>query len=401
MIEPVSDPDWARLLAAARRSLERTGGSLEGVVTIAMPSDAERRLVIGITGVHRSTEAQRIAVRLSELDAYLEQTTGLGLVATFAAADGLPLRDRPAERRLEAAARAAALSLAQSSTRAGEAWFERWLATLRGDGTLTRIIRVGADLGAAVRVLEALPGTDEPMAVFAERVLNDTKALNDATLRALVVRAIAQWQEAEVPTTAEHERALWESVGVVPDDLASQVLVLNLPAGGGIVADWLNGAAQIGLPIRLTLQQLRLTPLAVCAPQLFVTENPAVLRAASALGASAPAMVCTEGMPSAAAHRLLACAPGAVLWWRNDFDWPGIRMLTLAQRRYVHSRPWRMSAADYLGACGEGPTLVGSPVPTPWDPPLAQTMARVGRAVMEERLLPVLLDDLRAGAEQY
>ncbi len=365
-------------------------------MTLATPSDVERRLVIGVTGVHRSVASQRVAVRLTDLDAYLTQGFGRGLVATLAAADGLPLRDRPGERRLEAAARDAALGSAQASTRAGEAWFQRWLATLRGDGTLTRIIRAGAELGPVVRVLEALPGADEPMAVFAERVLNDTKALNDAALRGLVVRAIAQWQEAEAPTTAEQERALWESVGVVPDDLASQVLVLNIPANGGLVAEWLNGAAQIGLPVRLTLQQLRLTRLKVCAPQIFITENPAVLRAASLLGAAAPAMVCTEGMPSAAVHRLLGYAPDAVLWWRNDFDWPGLRMLALARRRYVHLRPWRMSAADYLATCGEGPVLVGSPVPTPWDPPLADEMLRVGRAVMEERLLPVLLDDLRA-----
>ena len=104
-------------------------------------------------------------------------------------------------------------------------------------------------------------------------------------------------------------------------------------------------------------------------------------------------------MPSAAAHLILAYAPDAVLWWRNDFDWPGIRMLALARRRYVHMRPWRMSTADYLAACDAGPVLVGSPVETPWDPPLADEMCRVGRAIMEERLLPVLLDDLRASAD--
>jgi Protein of unknown function C-terminus (DUF2399) len=53
-----------------------------------------------------------------------------------------------------------------------------------------------------------------------------------------------------------------------------------------------------------------------------VTENPAVLRAACFFGPSAPAMVCTEGVPSPAAHRLLGQAASATLRWRNDFDWP-------------------------------------------------------------------------------
>ncbi len=229
-------------------------------------------------------------------------------------------------------------------------------------------------------------------------VLADTKALGDSTLRGLVLRAVALWQDSDPATTAEQERALWESVGVVPDDLASQVLVLNIPATGGIIADWLRQATTLGLPVRLTLHQLRVAPFVMTAADVFVTENPAILRAASTLGPAAPPMVCTEGVPSAAAHRLLASAPDVVLWWRNDFDWPGVRMTTAALARYPTARPWRMTAADYLAAGGEGPFLAGSPVSTPWDPSLSDEMRRVGRAVMEVRLLAILIDDLRAQA---
>jgi uncharacterized protein (TIGR02679 family) len=396
--DPARDAAWARLLAAARRSLERTGGSLDGMVTIVAPSDAERRVVIGITGVHRSATARRLAVRLVDLDAYLTEAIGRDLAAVVADPGGSPLRDRPGERRREAAAREAALEAARASSHAAEEWFGRWLATIRGDGTLTRIVRSGCDFGAVLRVLDALPGADEPMPVFAERVLADTKALHDAALRGLVLRALAVWQDNDAATTAEQERALWESVGVVPDDLASQVLVLNIPADGDLVGTWLNQAAEVGLPLRLTLQQLRWARLVVRAAEIFVTENPAVLRAACVLGRAAPPMVCTEGVPSAAAHRLLACAPDAVLHWRNDFDWVGVRMTGLALARYPTARPWRMATADYRTACGDGPPMVGSPAPTPWDPPLSDEMRRVGRAVMEERLLPTLIEDLRSAS---
>ena len=47
------EPGWERLLVAARRSLERTGGRLDGRIGLADPTDAERRVVIGLTGRHR------------------------------------------------------------------------------------------------------------------------------------------------------------------------------------------------------------------------------------------------------------------------------------------------------------------------------------------------------------
>jgi uncharacterized protein (TIGR02679 family) len=395
MTDPAHDPDWARLLAAARRSLERTGGSLDATVAITAPTDAERRIVIGVSGVYRSVRASRLAVRLDELDHYLTEVVGRGLVMVLQDPDGSPLRDRPGERRLELAARAEFLRLADNSVHSGALWFDQWLAGLRMDGTLTRLVRSQFPFGTAVRVLDALPGADEPAPAFAERVLADTKALGDATLRGLVLRAVALWQGSDPATTAEQERALWESVGVVPDDLASQVLVLNIPAIGGMVAGWLRDAAAVGLPIRLTLHQLRASPLVVPAKEIFVTENPTVLRAACVLGAAAPPLVCTDGVPSVATHRLLASAPHAIVRWRNDFDWPGVRMTAAALARYPTAQPWRMAAADYVAGGANGPPLVGSPGPTPWDPQLRLAMQEISRAVMEERLLPGLIDDLR------
>jgi len=266
------------------------------------------------------------------------------------------------------------------------------------DGTLTRVVRGGRDLARVLWVLDALPAADEPMPVFAERVLSDTKALGDALVRGLVLRAVAVWQGIPPPVAVEQERAAWESVGVVPDDLASQVLVLNIPAEGGLVARFLGEALDLGMPVRLTLHQLRTAPIRIHAREIFVTENPAVLRAASTLGAASPPLVCTEGVPSVAVHRLLGSAPHAVLHCRNDFDWPGVRMTAAALDRYPAAVPWRMAAADYLAMATEGPPLSGAPAGTPWDPRLSEEMRRVGRAVMEERLLPILLDDLRSAA---
>lgn len=392
MSDPGRDPAWARLLAAARRSLERTGGALDTTISLTAPDEAERLLIIGITGVHRPAGVGRLTVRLSELDEALRLSHGHSLVDVL----GGTLRDRPAERAAAAQAREAVIRQAQDSRHEGEGWFQSWITDLVRDGTVTRLARAGRDLAAAVRVLDALPAADEPMPVLGERLLGDTKALTEPTLRTLLLRAIARRQDGEVPGNAEEERELWESVGVIPDDLASQVLVLNVRAAGGPVSDWLTGAARIGCPMRITLHQLRLSPLGIEADELFVVENPAVLRAASVTyGPRAPAMICTEGAASAAAHRLLSQCGKATVWWRNDFDWAGVRMTSAALERYRNARPWRMGVADYLSAGTTGQPLIGKPIATPWEPQLADELIATGRSVMEERLLPLLLEDLR------
>ncbi|OKI87719.1 TIGR02679 domain-containing protein [Micromonospora sp. CB01531] len=395
--ELVEQPGWRRLLAAARRSLERTGGRLDATVSLAAPTDDERLMIIGITGAHRSVAAARLSVRLSEVDEHLRAAHGAGLADVLTAT--APLRNRPADLKREAVGRDAVLAVAHAGRHAGTAWYAEWLDGLRRDGTLTRVVRTGLPFEDVVRVLDALPAADEPMPAFADRVLDDTKALTAGPLRGLVLRAVAAWRQTAPPTDGEQERVLWESVGLVPDDLASQVLVLNVPATGGLVGRWLTEAAQAGVPIRVTLHQLRLAPLSMTCDEVYVCENPAVLRAATAaLGAQAPPLICTEGVPSVAVHTLLRAARRAVIRWRNDFDWTGVRLTAAALQRYPSAVPWRMAATDYLPAADTGTALLGTPAGTPWDESLGESMRRTGRAVMEERLLDRLVADLRTAA---
>src|SRR6266487_39852 len=91
---------WRRLLSAARRSLERTGGALGGSVGLNAPTEAERRVVIGITGSYRPQTVQRLTVGLATLDTALRQRYGTGLYDTLVMLGG-PLRDRPAQREAE------------------------------------------------------------------------------------------------------------------------------------------------------------------------------------------------------------------------------------------------------------------------------------------------------------
>jgi uncharacterized protein (TIGR02679 family) len=411
MTDPYHGPEFRRLLERARRSLERTGGDLSGSVSLSHPDDAERKAIIGITGQFRDTRANRIAVRLADLDHAVRETTGRGLPELLAELGG-PLRDRPAERSALAGARDAAIREAEMSRLyLSCAWYRDWLAEIGQDGSLTKLVNQGeqARLGHAVRVLEYLAGRrDAPVLLpaLAADVTGDTKALNHgALLSTLVLRALAIKTGMGRPGTAGERRDLWEASGVVMDDLASRVLVLNLPAGGAGLAEWLTGAARHGVPFYVTLHQLMTLPLTIRGAVVHVCENPAVLRRAAAeLGAGSASLLCTEGRPSAAFHQLAdaVAAGGGELRYHGDFDWPGLAIASAVMRRHG-ARPWRMSAGDYLAgvrAGAEHVRLSGTPQPTPWDPGLSQAMAATGRVVFEESVADDLIGDLATGARR-
>jgi uncharacterized protein (TIGR02679 family) len=89
---------------------------------------------------------------------------------------------------------------------------------------------------------------------------------------------------------------------------------------------------------------------------------------------------------------------GTRILWRNDFDWDGVRMTTAALTRY-DAEPWRMGVDDYRAALegGDSEPLKGVAATASWDAALSAAMAHEGRAIMEERLIPRLLEDLRRG----
>jgi uncharacterized protein (TIGR02679 family) len=400
-------PEYQRLLAAARRSLERTGGALDGSVSISAPDDAERKAIIGVTGQYREPGVTRLTVRLADLDAAVREASGdgRGLVGLLADTAGGVLRDRPAERERLSASVLAAAGEAEASYLSSFEWFGDWLAALRADGTLTRLANAGgtATVRNAVSVLEALDGRSSPVLLqtLAAEVTGDTKALGNGTaLSTLVLRALALRLRVARPSSAEDRRDLWDEFDVVVDDLASRVLVLGLPAAGDGLGDWLSGAARRGAPFYATLQQLVSMPAEVLAPVVYVCENPAVLRAACGeLGPLSLPLICTEGRPSTAFHRLASAvvAGGGELRYHGDFDWPGVSIAASVMARHG-AVPWRFCAPDYLAgvrADGEHVALAGAARPTPWDGQLAKAMTETGRVVYEESVTDALISDLQ------
>src|ERR1700761_3174107 len=72
-------PEYRRLLDAARRSRERTGGDLTRTVTVKTPDDRERRAIIAITGQYRPEGVSVLVVRLADVDRVVHEDTGQGL----------------------------------------------------------------------------------------------------------------------------------------------------------------------------------------------------------------------------------------------------------------------------------------------------------------------------------
>jgi uncharacterized protein (TIGR02679 family) len=400
--------EYRRLFAAARRSLERTGGQLTGRIGVTDPDDAERKAIIGVTGVHQAAGTKRMTVHLTELDAALSRATGFGL-AEVLAAFGQPLRDRPAETARLAATRTSLIAAAEvSALNESSPWYRTWLADLSRDGTVTRLANTADStaLGQAVRVLEYLAArsVDAPpiaLPALAAIITGDTKALNHGTtLATLIMRALVLREDMPRPASAAQRRELWDLSNVIVDDLASRVLVLNVTAQGDGLAEWLTGAARYGTPFQVTLQQLDTHPILLHPARIFACENPAVLRRACAeLGPACPPLICAEGQPSTAFHKLarIAVAAGSELAYHGDFDWPGVAITAKILDRHG-ARPWRMTAGDYLSGAEAGDTSValrGEPVPTPWEPGLGETMRATGRAIYEETVADQLLADLR------
>jgi uncharacterized protein (TIGR02679 family) len=276
---------------------------------------------------------------------------------------------------------------------------EAWAAEAERSGVVKRLSRGDAALAGeltanAASVLELLPADGVALPVLAARALGDAHALDEGrALAALVIGAIRALSGSPATATAgaEGRRQAWAAVGVALDELSSRVLTLGIDA------------ALPGDPAVLTLRRIRRHPPAFDGGTVYVCENPAVVAAAAdELGAHCPPLVCVEGQLSAAGRALLAhlVAHDAQITYHGDFDWGGVRIASgvLALPR---AQPWRYDAESYLAAVRRGrggPLTGGTPLDTPWNPPLRAAIERHAVRVEEEQLIAELLADLSPAA---
>lgn len=397
------EPHYSKLWERARTHLERRDGDLSG--TFSVPVTLEERGVLnGLLGTERSPTKAGLQVEAGRLDDTLRGGYGLGL-AEFLEHIGPRLRYKSDEERRTRLLREQILAPARASHLTSQDWYSHWLEWVETKGAVTSLAKKEDThtLSQVVRALEVIVGDRDPVLLqdLAVRITGDTKALNEGAgpLPKLVLGALAERSRTTRPESSQESRALWEEHEVVPDDLASRALVLGLPAQGEGLGQWLTDAAARGVPFQVTLHQLVSMPVVIDAPVVYVCENPAVLRAAAQqLGAHSAPLVCSEGWPSAAFHRLVNAVTegGGRLHHHGDFDRAGLSITRRMVERHG-ALPWRMGASDYLAhEPYESFPLGVAPGSSPWDPDLEHAMVRRGHVVFEETVVDVLLEDLRA-----
>jgi uncharacterized protein (TIGR02679 family) len=216
-------------------------------------------------------------------------------------------------------------------------------------------------------------------------------------------RTLAGLVQALTGVNGRRSRAAWNVLGVDCDDLIGGLICLGMrPQGWSAPAD-----AVLTIPPR-ELARIRWEPPHQAGAWAFVTENPSVLAAATAIAAAADGpgaagtvhLLCTAGTPSdieTAGIGALTDA-GWQIAVRADFDAAGLAHMRAILAAAPRASPWRMSAADYLdcSAADSSGVDVGTD-DAPWNPELAAQMS-TGGPRYEEDLLPELLHDLRAGA---
>lgn len=387
------------MLAGLRRRLrqrcERVGQP--GTFRLNGLSDAERDTLASLLG-RKSRKAESMMLDVVELDTAFQRA---GLAASLRDAlerlDG-PIIDRAAER--------AALQ-AQWSALRGQCDDIRLIALLdlpRGMALVKRLARqpaaAGRMLNVAQAVLRALPAAGVPRSRLAAEVLGDAHGLDQGRPVASIVLAVLRRSSEAVegePGVEESVRDLWAEVGVMVNELSRPALFLNLP-----VNDAFFSMPTHGEPGYISLRTLLRTPplWQVSGRDIYVCENPNLVAIiADVLGTDAAPIVCTDGMPGAAQRTLLLqlVAAGARLHYHGDFDWPGLAIGNWVMRA-CGAHPWRFGSEDYAMALQEipssGRTLGAASIDADWDAGLAPAMRDQDRAIDEEAIARILIQDL-------
>lgn len=402
-------PALASLRQRLRRQFERQGdGTAPPMLQLSQLSATEHDALALLTGrPARPTRSARIDV--AQLDNSLMAAGIAGsLREALERLDG-PIVNPSAQR---AEAEAAWSGTAGRARR--DARLQAWAQTAAAGSLLKRLARQDAVAAEALlvqadAVLQQLPAIGLTRAQLAAQTLGNAHALDAGQPAASVVLAAWLFAEAsalpgidadsdQTPAADVRPRDVWARAGILVNELARPVLVLNLPVLAGTRASWTAGE-----PAYLSLRQLLRTPpaWAVVGLAVFVCENPNLLAiAADRLGALCAPLVCTDGMPAAAQRTLLTqlADAGARLHYHGDFDWPGIQIANHVMRTWS-AQPWRLTEGDYEAAAQAAPhtrrNLPDAGVVATWDSQLAPAMRRHGLAIAEEALADSLIEDLR------
>lgn len=389
---------WTR----AREALEQTRPA--PTFRLELPDEDTREAVGSLYG--RPMWGLGTRINVSKLDGRVREIAGIDLERTLEILHGHPVAHTEAGNSSTGQAPDPVRAALDEQRIGDRPWTQPWLewfhqfgrvATADRDRIAARSAAVLAELS-----LDRAPNAWISRAELATRHGDPHQLDSGTTLTRVVLRAAAFAHDVSPPGNERERRALWERCGVTLDAVSATALCWALP-----FTDWARGLRErtaAGLPTHLTQLELNAAPAELVQPEstVAICENPRVLEAAAQERIEHP-LVCLSGHPSTVASSLLRRLRdnGATLHYHGDLDWAGVAIADTVRAEH-DAALWRMSAADYRESLNlasaerlDLPTLVGSPVETPWDPGLAELMSTAGRAIEEETVLPTLLDDLR------
>jgi len=416
-------PEFEWIVQKLRKKLER-GEECQGTLRLTDPSPAQREALSRLLGRKPST-ANPLSFELSQLEQILQAA---GLATDWK--DAVESLSGSWINRVEEKARVqsnweAIFDLPEASRR--DLSLESWLKQIQKSGLLKKLSKNDLTqarelLTLAARVLQSLPQNGISLSQLSAQLTGNSHALDEGSpLSTLVLKGIPASELPPSERASETRRNLWDSQGVVMDDVSAPVLVLNLRAlDHSLTGRILNLSAEAGEPVRLTLRQLLKHPPSFSRSTLggcvFVCENPSLVSTmADRLGPKCAPMICLDGQPKTTAHVLLRLlkneigfpegSGGVQIYYHGDYDWDGLKIGNLMVRSHG-VKSWRYSASHYLShlktldqRVAPMTRLTGTPVEALWDHELGSAMCQAGRFVHEESVLDELMEDLDCGAK--
>ncbi len=410
-------------MAERYRRLGRVGGSIR----LQDLNESERAALSGVLGRDFSGRSEAI-IGLAEFQQAVARTRfgGLDLVELFGAVTGESMQSRAAAGESFAAAKAHFFT--ELKERFPHPRCRDWLQQVEDNPAAVRSIHAAykddphqlqADLQAVLLALSQLPsdaGTVKRLPVWAAELTGDPHAFDQGLARgrylqqalSFLLMQSEQRQVGSAVDTAERNLVL-DAFGIVRDDVMNFVICCGLVAENAVgpLGSWqaaLTEGAVLNVPVRELAKLTRVVAAPGWSDRVFVVENPGVFSdLLDGLPGTVPPLVCTHGQFQLASYLLLdkLAAAGMTIHYSGDHDPEGLLMAERLRHRYDQQfLPWRFGVDDYTASLSD--VIISAQrlkqlerVTSPDLLPLCERMQTERRAGYQERLLPLLLQDLQ------
>ncbi len=175
----------------------------------------------------------------------------------------------------------------------------------------------------------------------------------------LLIQAVCEKSSLEMPKNAEEIQKIYETVGIILDEISSTVTVYGIHmVKSGKMYTPLEESEALGEAMTLSLANLRdAEKIYSHNGVVLVVENEMVYcHLLEKCVKNKISIICTSGQLSRAAQKVLQmlCKEGNVLYYSGDIDPEGLKIADNIWKKYTKQfRLWRMSEEDYFKCVSE------------------------------------------------